>query len=404
MPTPFLCRKIAGIATALLVLAGTAARGTLTDANFSDAQFVTNNTSLNQMTGIGWAPDGSNRLFVIRKTGQVMIIQNGTILATPFATLSPVYTNSECGLVGFTFDPGFASNGHIYFFITVSNSEQRILRYTAVGNTGTAATTIMSGLPTAGQNHDGGGIGIGPDGKLYWSIGDLGNGTGVDGNLTSLAAKVGRANRDGSVPQGNPFSDGAGPNNDYIWARGVRNPFTMTFQPGSGKLWLNVVGTSYEQVFVITKGSHAGYNDYENNQPTDYLTPVIKYRTNGTDNRTISAVRWRIPQLERGHLHHHRHPQVPQGRENHDFRGVRHVVQRCVFCRVRPQCHDLHCGAGRTQRQQRGRQRRHPEPGRLPFRRSILGQHRGSARLSGEFFLRRLQQRPHDARHPQRLR
>ncbi|MBC8001724.1 MAG: PQQ-dependent sugar dehydrogenase, partial [Opitutaceae bacterium] len=249
--------------------------------------------NLNQMTGIGWAPDGSNRLFVIRKTGQVMIVQNGTVVTTPFATLGPVFTNSECGLVGFTFDPGFASNGHIYFFITVSNSEQQIHRYTASGNSGTNRTVIKSGLPTVGNNHDGGGIGIGPDGKLYWAIGDLGNGTGVDTNLSSLAAKVGRSNRDGSLPQDNPFNDGAGSNNDFIWARGVRNPFTMTFQPGSGKLWVNVVGTSYEQVFVVSKGTHAGYNDYENNQPVgsplNYLTPAIKYRTNGTDIRSLTG-------------------------------------------------------------------------------------------------------------------
>ncbi len=283
-------KNVGGLVASLFILAASPARGALLDTtNFADTAFVTSTGSLGQITGIGWAPDGSNRLFAIRKSGQVMIIENGIILATPFATLSPVFTASECGLVGFTFDPGFASNGYIYFFITVSNTEQRILRYTAVGNTGTAPTIIMSGLPTVGANHDGGGIGIGPDGKLYWSIGDLGNGTGVDLDLSSLGAKVGRANRDGSLPQDNPFNDGAGPNNDYIWARGVRNPFTMTFQPGSGKLWSNVVGTNYEQVFVITRGSHAGYNDFENNQPAGYLTPVIKYRTNGTDSRTITA-------------------------------------------------------------------------------------------------------------------
>ena len=281
---------IAGRGLAILAaLAGPHAGGTITDANFSDSLYANDNTNLNQMTGIGWAPDGSNRLFVTRKTGQVMIIQNGVLQTTPFATLSPVYLNSECGLVGFTFDPSFASNGFIYFFITVSSSEQRILRYTAAGNTGTAVTIIRSGLPTAGNNHDGGGISIGPDGKLYWSIGDLGNGTGVNADLTSLAAKIGRSNRDGSLPADNPFNDGAGPNNDFIWGRGYRNPFTMTFQPGTGKLWMNVVGTGYEQVFIATKGGHAGYNTYENNQPAGYLTPVIKYRTNGEDTRNIAG-------------------------------------------------------------------------------------------------------------------
>ena len=264
------------------------ARGSIDDPNFTDAPFVTNNTTLGQMTGIGWAPDGSNRLFAIRKTGQVMIIQNGALVATPFATLSPIFLNSECGLIGFTFDPGFASNGYIYFFVTVSASEQQILRYTASGNTGTSPLIIKSGLPTKGNNHDGGGIGIGPDGKLYWAVGDQGDRTGVDANLTTLAAKIGRSNRDGSLPQDNPFNDGAGPNNDFIWARGVRNPFTMTFQPGSGKLWVNVVGDGYEQVFVATKGSDAGYDNYENNQPAKFLTPVIKYRTNGMDTRTVA--------------------------------------------------------------------------------------------------------------------
>lgn len=285
-------RRIFGIPGSLILsvlCAAPPAHGTITDPNFTDAGFVNDNVNLNQMTGIGWAPDGSNRLFVIRKTGQVMIVQNGAVVVTPFATLSPIHLNSECGLVGFTFDPGFATNGYIYFFITVSSSEQQIHRYTASGNTGTNRTVIQSGLPTVGNNHDGGGIGIGPDGKLYWSIGDLGNGTGVDANLSSLAAKVGRANRDGSLPQDNPFNDGGGSNNDFIWASGMRNPFTMTFQPGSGKMWLNVVGTGYEQVFVVTKGSHAGYNDFENNQPVGYLTPVIKYRTNGTDTLGLTA-------------------------------------------------------------------------------------------------------------------
>lgn len=240
-----------------------------------------------QITGMAFAPDGSNRLFLTRKGGEVRIVQinaggGGTLLPTPFATISPIETNSECGLIGMAFDPDFTSNGFIYFFVTVSDSEQQIIRYTATGNTGGSKTTIIEGLPTDGENHDGGAIGFGPDGMLYWAIGDLGNGTGVDSDLASMAAKVGRARRDGSVPGDNPFVDGPNGNADYIFARGFRNPFTMTFQPTTDLLWLNVVGTSYEQVFVVRSGDHAGYNDYENDQPAGYITPTLVYRTGGT--------------------------------------------------------------------------------------------------------------------------
>ncbi|HYI00309.1 PQQ-dependent sugar dehydrogenase, partial [Hyalangium sp.] len=248
-------------------------------------------------TGLAWAPDGSGRLFILNKNGTVrvatmrdgaLVTQSNTLVTTVFAT-ETVHTNSECGLIGLAFDPNYAVNRYVYLFVTATASKQQIVRYTDANGVGTARAVIVDNLPTAGQNHDGGAVGFGPDGKLYWAIGDLGNGTGVDADLTSLASKVGRANPDGTPANDNPFNDGVGPNNEYIWARGLRNPFTFTFQPGPGRLWVNSVGTSYEQIFVIGKGDHAGYNDYENNQPAGYITPVIKYRTNGTDTRNLTA-------------------------------------------------------------------------------------------------------------------
>ncbi len=263
-------------------------------ANFSESVYVTG-SDIGSMTGIDWAPDGSGRLFVIRKggfggmqTAEVRIVQNGTVLATPFAT-ETVYTDSECGLIGMSFDPDFLNNHYVYFFMTVSSSEQRIVRYTDTNNIGTNRTTIVTGLPTVGANHDGGAIGIGNDGKLYWAIGDNGVGAGANADLTSLASKIGRATRIGTLPADNPFIDGAGPNNDYIWARGFRNPFTFTFQRSTGQLWSNTVGTNWEQVFLPFSGSHSGWNTYENNQPTGFLPPVIAYRTNGTEARDIAA-------------------------------------------------------------------------------------------------------------------
>ncbi len=283
--------------TVLLAALTSLTPAAMSDGNFTETTFGSDVGD--RVTGMAWAPDGSNRLFITCQYGAVRIIQNGTLVGTPFVTFTP-HTNSECGVIGLCFDPDFVTNHYIYFFVTVSGSEQRIIRMNASGNTDTyqaASDDLITGLPTAGNNHDGGGIGFGRDGKLYWSIGDLGNGTGVDGNLTSLAAKVGRANRDGTPCSDNPYYDGAGANNDYIWARGLRNPFTLTFQPATGRLWVNVVGDSWEQVFVVGAGDHVGYNDYEINQPApaggnQYIRSVLAYPTSSSGTVTITdAVR-----------------------------------------------------------------------------------------------------------------
>lgn len=302
-------------------------------ANFAETTFLSS-TGINNPTGLAWAPDGTNRLFVASKgngnaannlPGEIRVIQNGVLQTTAFASFNPygraadnvtvetppasapVYTYSECGLIGICFDPDFLVNRYVYVFVTVSHTEQQIIRFTDTLSgsdwIGASKTILVAGLPTAGVNHDGGGIGIGPDGRLYWSIGDRGDNTGVDANLTSLAAKVGRANRfTGAALNDNPFFDGAGANADHIWARGCRNPFTLTFHALTGKLWLNVVGSSatggtqplsgpgFEQVFVVERGGHIGWNDYENNQPAGFQTPVIAYGTNTAVTRSLAAL------------------------------------------------------------------------------------------------------------------
>ena len=248
-------------------------------------------------TSLAWAPDGSARLFVTLQEGSVRIVKNGALLPLPFASIA-AYTQGECGVLGICFDPDYATNRYVYVFVTVSRTEQRILRYTDVNDRGTARTNIIRRLPTLGENHDGGALGFGGDGRLYWAVGDLGDKRGVDGDLKSLAAKVGRAHFDGSVPADNPFHDGTGPNNDFIWATGFRNPFTLTVQPRTGKLFLNVVGSTsagqtdpnsgpgYEQIFALNAGEDGGYDDYEGNQPFSlspvgrtYAHPVLQYLT-----------------------------------------------------------------------------------------------------------------------------
>jgi glucose/arabinose dehydrogenase len=256
-------------------------------AGFSETPFIISGAS--QTTDMEWAPDTTRRLFLAQKDGTVRVMfPNGVFLPAPVLTLNQVYTESECGLVGLCFDPNFLVNHYLYLFVTVSASEQQILRCQEQENGTFTVSTLVPGLPTMGANHDGGGLAVGLDGKLYFSIGDLGTGVGVNANLTSLASKVGRCNLDGTEVLLNPFHDGPGATNDFIWARGFRNPFKMAVQPNSGLIWVNVAGNNYEQIFAVDKGDHAGWNTYENNQPAGFITPRIKYKTNGTDTRQIT--------------------------------------------------------------------------------------------------------------------
>ena len=239
-------------------------------------------------TDMEWAPDGSGRLFVASKDGTVRIVKDGIFRPTPFVTITLALDQYECGLVGMCFDPNFLRSGYVYFFVTVSTTEQRIIRYEAEGDVGVNKVDLISNLPTIGELHNGGGIAFGPDGNLYWGVGDLSTGAGANEDLVSLAAKIGRARPDGTPVKLNPFYDGAGPNNDYIWARGFRNPFKLIFQEATGALWVNVAGFAYEQVFLINRGDHAGWYNYESNQPPGYASPKIKYRTNSRDVRDLT--------------------------------------------------------------------------------------------------------------------
>jgi hypothetical protein len=94
MPKICLVPIVLSVSLLLAPPMSTTRAGTPIDAvNFSESVF-SSNAALAMATGLAWAPDGSNRLFVILKGGQVKIIKNGMLLGTTFATITPIFTNS----------------------------------------------------------------------------------------------------------------------------------------------------------------------------------------------------------------------------------------------------------------------------------------------------------------------
>src|SRR5262249_36300627 len=136
----------------------------------------------------------------------------------------PVCGSSEMGLLGIAVDPSFNSNGFVYLYRTHQGSSppcggtgrvNEAVRLTGSGGSFRSLTTRLTGGQTAFGNHDGRGLRIGPDGKLYVGVGDTGLGDNVGGpgsstnpysqDLNHIEGKVLRLNLDGSIPADNPF-------------------------------------------------------------------------------------------------------------------------------------------------------------------------------------------------------
>jgi glucose/arabinose dehydrogenase len=201
-------------------------------------------------TAMAIAPDG--RIFVDQQGGDVRVVANGELLPTPFLHL-PVDSSGERGLLGIALDPDFANNGYVYVYHTVPGSppHNQVSRFTAAGDVAQADSELdildLDNLSGA-TNHNGGGLHFGLDGKLYVSVGENANPSNSQ-NLDNRLGKILRINADGSIPDDNPTSfqsiDGTTTgDNRAIWAVGFRNPYTFAVQPGTGRIFVNDVGSS----------------------------------------------------------------------------------------------------------------------------------------------------------------
>jgi glucose/arabinose dehydrogenase len=223
-------------------------------------------TGINLGCAMAFAPDG--RLFVTeRVTGNIRVIENGQLRATPWATITRTGTSgSEQGLLGIAVDPSFLTNRYVYVMYTrtTTTTHNVIARLTEVGGVGTNLTVIGPQV-TSVSIHNGGPLAFGHDGKLYHCNGDAGTGSNAQ-SLASLNGKILRMNRDGSVPTDNPFVTGAQP---LVWSYGHRNQFGLCIHPVTGLPYTTENGqNTRDEVNRIVRGGNYGWPQYEGTEPT----------------------------------------------------------------------------------------------------------------------------------------
>jgi uncharacterized repeat protein (TIGR01451 family) len=228
-------------------------------------------TGLERPVQVTHAGDGSGRLFVVEQPGRIRIIQNGSVLTTPFLDVTnKVDYGGERGLLGLAFHPDYASNGYFYVNYTNTSGDTVVARYSVSSNpnqanAGSAFTILSVDQPYA--NHNGGQVLFGPhDGHLYIGMGDGGSGgdplnSGQD-TSTLLGAML-RIDVDGgtpyAIPPDNPYVGKSG--RDEIWAIGLRNPWRFSFDRSTGDLYIGDVGQNeWEEISYQASSTPGGVN------------------------------------------------------------------------------------------------------------------------------------------------
>jgi glucose/arabinose dehydrogenase len=196
------------------------------------------------------APDG--RIFICQQGGALRVVKNGSLLPTPFLNVT-VNSSGERGLLGIAFDPNFTTNQFIYIYYTATTPaiHNRVSRFTANGDVVVAGSELvileLNNL-TSATNHNGGALHFGLDDKLYIAVGENATPSNAQ-TLNNLLGKMLRINKDGSIPTDNPFYNTATGQNRAIWTLGLRNPFTFSVQPGTGRIFINDVGAgTWEEI------------------------------------------------------------------------------------------------------------------------------------------------------------
>jgi PQQ-dependent dehydrogenase (s-GDH family) len=250
-----------------------------------------------------WGPDA--RLWVTEKSGRKVTRVNPTTGAKSTAVDIPEAQHSaggQDGVLGLALHPLLLTGtGHDFVYVSydyltntpapVTNERRRlrIVRFTYNRTTHrlNSPKTLITGLP-GGTDHQSARLRFGPDGKLYYTIGDQGANqlayfcrpdwaqrlpTAAEVSARDWAAYQGktlRLNLDGSIPADNPRINGV---RSHIWTFGHRNAQGLTF--GSrGRLYQAEQGPKTDdEVNLLRRGGNYGWpnvSGFRDNQAYTY--------------------------------------------------------------------------------------------------------------------------------------
>ncbi|MFK7875230.1 MAG: PQQ-dependent sugar dehydrogenase [Paracoccaceae bacterium] len=216
-------------------------------------------TGLDEPWGVEILPSGA--VLITERDGQLLHIQDG--VAQSVSGVPRVAADGQGGLLDVTLPRDFAQTRQV--FLTYSKPQGRgsgtALAVGVLSPDGKRLTQVRDLFESArggsGGRHFGSRVVEAPDGTLFVTIGDRGDRPSAQDRSNHNGAIV-RVNRDGSVPDDNPFLND--PNiRPEIWSYGHRNPQGAGLDL-NGALWTAEHGArGGDEVNRIAKGANFGW-------------------------------------------------------------------------------------------------------------------------------------------------
>lgn len=212
-------------------------------------------TTLLNNQGIIWGFDvlpNGNLLFT-QKEGTMRLFDTTTQSNTMISGLpSNISATGQGGLLDVAISPDYTTSQSVYVTYSITGGFLSLARFTLYGTAATNWQVLHTTESASTWNgHYGSRITFGPDGKLYWSVGEGGGGSlgGASSphqngqRLNTIWGKIHRMNLDGTIPSDNPLLPGQAARST-IFSYGHRNPQGMAFEPSANRLFVNEHGPS----------------------------------------------------------------------------------------------------------------------------------------------------------------
>ena len=218
--------------------------------------------------GVTFLPNGS-ALVGERDTTRVLSISHGRV--RPVGTVAGVHPQGEAGLLGLAASPHFARNRLVFAYLTTAQ-DNRVVTMRYDGRRLGPPRPVLTGIPN-GFVHDGGRLLFAPDGTLFVSTGETGQGR-LAQDRSSLGGKILRITPAGRPAPGNPWKG------SRVWTLGHRNVQGLAFD-GVGRLWATEFGqNTWDELNRIQKGRNYGWplEEGRGSNPA-YRNPYVQWRT-----------------------------------------------------------------------------------------------------------------------------